>query len=152
MSGPLAFQNRNHLPACSCSSCQTCSCRTSMRVRRVGISCSASGRTHRNVAKVADEASVGDGEGNLGSATKAVRNTCLGDGGDCSCRMYTGRRYRQRWASSVTSCWSSSQASATARLSLKLKGAMQGACVDREMLGLSFSGPRFRETVCAVEI
>lgn len=63
-----------------------------MHVRRVGISCSAFGRTHRNVAKVDDEASVGDVEENPGSATKAVRNTCLGDGGDCSCRMYTGRR------------------------------------------------------------
>lgn len=52
----------------------------------MGINYSASGRRHRNDAKVADGASVGDGEGNPGSATKAVRNTFLGDGGDCSCR------------------------------------------------------------------
>lgn len=57
-----------------------------MRFRRTGIDYSVSARRHRNDVKVADGASVGDGEGNLGSATKAVRNTCLGDGDDCSCR------------------------------------------------------------------
>ena len=61
-----------------------------MHVHRVGICCWASGRKHRNDAKVADGASAADGEGSRESATKVVRNTCLDDDGSCSCRIYTG--------------------------------------------------------------
>lgn len=94
-----------------------------MRVRRVGIYCSASGHTHRNDAKVADAGSVADGEGNPESAKTAVHNTCLGDGGGCSCRIYTAD------SSVKLGKLSNKQMEllasfATAKMSLELRGAM----------------------------